>query len=142
VDRPDAYEYGAFALRGQGKDDGLLDLRSLLSEQSQERAYSSYKSKVYARGSIKSKEHDGEISDALVEEECLSKFDLGPGAEACDHLRFFVDGLVLGAKEKVEEWLRAMQRRGTYRRRKNPIALSESSPWFVLREQRSHFEGG
>ena len=40
-----------------------------------------------------------------LQEECLSKFDLGSGAETRDHLRFFVDGLVIGAKDKVQEWL-------------------------------------
>ena len=59
-----------------------------------------------------------------------------------DHLRFFVDGLVVGAKEKVEEWLLRMQHRGTYRRRKNPIALPKQSPWFALHEQRSTLRVG
>jgi len=142
VARPEDYAYGAFALREKGDPEQLLDLRHLLSEKTEVEAYSSYKSKVYARGSVQSKGCDAVISDQLVEEECLSKFDLGSGAEARDHLRFFVDGLVIGAKDKVQEWLLHMQNRGTYRRRKNPIALPKQSPWFALREQRSHFEGG
>jgi putative transposase len=118
VARPEDYAFGAFALREKGDPEQLLDLRHLLSEKTEVEAYSSYKSKVYARGSVQSKGCDAVISDQLVDEQCLSKFDLGSGAEARDHLRFFVDGLVIGAKEKVEEWLLRMQSRGTYRRRK------------------------
>ena len=61
-------------------------------------------------------------------EECLSKFDLGSGAEARDHLRFFVDGLVIGDKDKVQEWLLHRQHRGTYRRRKNPYIFFITKP--------------
>jgi hypothetical protein len=142
VARPEDYPFGAFALREKGDPNQLLNLRHLLSEKTEVEAYSSYKSKVYSRGSVHSKDCDAVISDQLVKEQCLSKFDLGSGDEARDHLRFFVDGLVIGTKEKIEAWLLRMQSRGTYRRRKNPIALPKQSPWFALREQRSHFEGG
>jgi hypothetical protein len=66
---------------------------------------------------------------------------LGAKEEKRDHFRFYIDGLVLGARDKVEDWLNRLKESGIYLRRKNPVPIREGMSWFAIREQRSHYEG-
>jgi len=141
VQHPEDYGYGAFALRSCRHDKALIDLRSLLSERTKAGAFEQYRAMVYLRGSVPSKEKDAVITSAVIDGEMARNFDLGSSGEGREHFRFYVDGLVLGAKEKVEEWLTRLQDLGHYRRRKNPVPIREGLEWFAIREQRSHFEG-
>jgi len=142
VERPEEYEYGAFALRAQMEDKGLADLRPLLSERTKAKAFEQYRSMVYLRGHVPSGEKGAAIKDAVLDGEMKMNFDLGTTGEKRDHFRFYVDGLVIGAKEKVLEWMENLQVSGVFRRRKNPVPIREGMDWFSIREQRSHFEGG
>ena len=54
---------------------------------------------------------------------------------------FYVDGLVIGLRDKVEAWLEKLPDAGVYVRRKNSIVIKKGLEWFSLREQRGHFEG-
>ncbi len=142
VKRPEEYEFGAYALRARGEAKHLTDLRPLLSERTKAKAFEQYKVLVYMRGCIKSKDKDAVIKEATVDGEMLKHFDLGTGDEKRDHFRFYVDGLVIGAKEKVMAWMERLQESGVYRRRKNPVPIREGMEWFSIREQRRHYDGG
>ncbi len=67
------------------------------------------------RGCIQSKDKDVVMKEATVDGEMLKHFVLGTGDEKRDHFRFYVDGLVVGAKEME---------------------------WFSIREQRRNYDGG
>jgi len=141
VERPEEYEFGAFRLRSRREDKGLVDLRPLLSERTKAKAYEKYRSMVYLRGNV-SGEKGFVISDVVIDGEMKKNFDLGSKGEQREHFRFYVDGLVVGAKEKVMEWLVELQASGVFRRRKNPVPIREGMEWFTVREQRGHYEGG
>ncbi len=93
-------------------------------------------------GCIQSKDKDTVIKEAPIDGEMLKHFGLGIGDEKRDHFRFYVEGLVIGAKEKVMAWMERLQETGVYRRRKNPVPIREGMEWFSIREQRGHYDGG
>jgi hypothetical protein len=139
--------HGAYAQRvKQSLPVHFLQLNELLHDKDENKAFDSYRTQVYLRGNIASKEGQAEISDKDLGHVLNAPFDLGcpKHGEKRDHLRFFVDGLVLGSKGRVERWLNELRDSGHYKRRKNPRSISgnDSSNWFCLREQRSHFQGG
>jgi putative transposase len=142
IERPEDYEYGAFYLRSRRDDKDLVDLRPLLSERTKAKALEQYRSMVYLRGNVSHGEKGGAIRDSVIDGEMKKNFDLGSHGEKRDHFRFYVDGLVLGTKEKVLEWLEYLQVSGVFRRRKNPVPIRDGMEWFSIREQRSHYEGG
>lgn len=142
VTKPEDYEYCGFYRRmGMEKHD-LLDLKKLVSERTKMKSLESYRSLLYARGSIATKENTGEISSKVFDAELAQNFQLGVSDEKRDHFRFYVDGLVIGAKEKVVEWINRLRADGVYLRRKNPVPVKEGLGWFSVREQRGNFEGG
>jgi len=142
VELPEEYEYGSYCLRDRREDKALVDLRGLLSERTKAKAFEQYRSMVYLRGSVPSKAKDAVIDAPVVDGEMKKNFNLGCKGEKRDHFRFYVDGLVIGAKEKVMEWMEALQESGVFRRRKNPVPIKEGLEWFSIREQRGHYEGG
>jgi hypothetical protein len=147
VARPEDDQYSAYAQRQkQALPEHFLSLNELLHEDDEDDAFASYRTQVYLRGNIASKERQAEISDEEMEHVLNAPFDLGCAkrGEKRDHLRFFVDGLVLGSKHRVEGWLNELRDSGHYKRRKHPrsIGNDDSDAWFCLREQRSHFQGG
>ena len=89
-----------------------------------------------------SKEGDAVLPEAIIEGEMERNFKIGAKDAAREHFRFYVDGLVIGLRDKVEGWLAKLQDSGVYIRRKNPIPIKKGLEWFALREQRGHFEGG
>jgi REP element-mobilizing transposase RayT len=144
VDRPEDHLYGAYRSRQEQKPmESLLSLSEALNESNENLAFSHYESLVYLRGRVPSKEGQSNIPDQEVDRVHQSPFDFGK-SEKTDHLRFFVDGLVIGCKERVGKWLLDLRANGHYKRRKNPKSIVDDahSSWFSLREQRCHFEGG
>ena len=140
VERPEDSVHGAFALRTKGMAQHLRDLRPLLGELT--KAFEQYRSQVYARCSVLRKEGDAVLPEAVLDAEMERNFNIGAKDEAREHFRFYVDGLVIDLRDKVEGWLGKLQDAGVYVRRKNPIAIKKGLEWFSLREQRGHFEGG
>ena len=83
----------------------LCDLRPLLGERTKAKAFGQYRSQVYARGSVPSKESDAVLPEAIIDAEMKRNFNLGAKDEAREHFRFYVDGFVIGLRDKVEGWL-------------------------------------
>lgn len=142
VNRPEEYEYCGFYRRMQTRKHHLSDIRGLLSEKTKVKALEIYRSLLYTRGSIATKEKTGEICAKVFDEELAHNFELGSSNEKNDHLRFYVDGLVIGAKDKIKAWINRLRDDGVYLRRKNPVQIKDGLGWFSVREQRANFEGG
>jgi REP element-mobilizing transposase RayT len=141
VKRPEDYIYSGFALRTGGEKHNLCDLKGLVCEKSQRKALESYRALVYTRGGVRTKENTAEICAKAMDREMAQNFDLSYSNEKRDHFRFYVDGLVVGSKEKILSWIHRLRSEGTYLRRKNPIPIKKGLEWFSIREQRSHFDG-
>jgi putative transposase len=141
VKRPEEYAFGAFVLRWNGESKALYDLRNLLSERTKAKAFEQYRSMVYLRGGVGSKSKDAVIEVEVIDGEMKKNFDLGTRGENREHFRFYIDGLVIGAREKVMEWMLRLRSDGIYHRRKNPVPIREGLEWYSIREQRGHYEG-
>jgi hypothetical protein len=100
---------------------------SFLLESDEQKSFAVYRTQVYLRGNIASKEGQAEISDAEVDRVLDGPFDLGcvKFGEKRDHLRFFVDGFVLGSKHRVGRWLDELRDSGHYKRRKHPKSIGD-----------------
>lgn len=141
VKRPENYQYGGFALRMSREKHELCKLNDLVGEISHKKALESYRALIYTRGSISTKENKSEICSKALDQELARNFDFSYSEEKRDHFRFYVDGLVVGSKEKILKWINRLREEGVYLRRKNPVPIKKDLKWFTLREQRSHFEG-
>lgn len=141
VKRPEDYAHGGFALRMSGKKHMLQGLEELTGEISQEKALEAYRALVYTRGRVSTKENTAEICTKVFDQELARNFNLSYSEEKRDHFRFYVDGLVVGSKEKILDWINRLREEGVYLRRKNPVPIKKGLEWFSIREQRSHFEG-
>jgi len=137
VERPEDYKFGALHLREMGLMKGLVKLKDLTNFKRENLAYRDYKAEIYFRGSVRTKENQIEINEDILREEIDRDFK--PRGVFMKRMRFFIDGLVVGSKDKIEQWLSDCHKNNLYRRRKNPIALTHGFG-FSLREQRSHFE--
>ena len=83
-----------------------------------------------------SKEGDAVLPEAIIDAEMQCNFKLGAKDEAREHCRFYVDGLMIGLRDKVEAWLGKLQESSVVVRRKNPIPIKQGLEWFSLRKQR------
>ena len=137
VEKPEEYQYGAMFRREINRHKDFVLLKKVLNEKSEKGAYICYKSQVYFRGAVKTKEYQKEIPEKVLQEQLDNDFK--PKGVLRKKLRFFTDGLIIGSKEKVLDWLDECRSNQIYQRRKNPIEI-ENSLFFCLREQRSHFE--
>jgi len=133
VERPEDYKEGALFRREIGESANLIDLKDILNEENEQQAYVEYKSIVYFRGSVKTKENQSEITQETLNEEIACSFK--PRGVFKKRLRFFVDGLVLGPKIKVEEWLERCRQHHMYGDRKMPVAIPDGFG-YSLRGQR------
>ena len=98
-------------------------------------AMTSYRSRLYLRGAVATKNNQAVISEQVMLEEQKRGFE-HPGAYQV-RLRCFTDGVVLGGREQVGRVVEDYRRRRVYRRRRHPI-VQLGGMLFSLREQRSH----
>ena len=135
VDKPEEYKYGALIRRMKNSAPDLMPLNSILNEASEEEALTIYRSKVYLRGEIKSKDNDAVISESIIQEELA--YDFEPIKKR--KWRFMTDGLAIGAEDKIFLFLETLRKRGIFKRRKNPVEIPQyGGKMFSLREQRGH----
>ena len=100
-----------------------------------------YRSQVYLRGDVPSKENEVGIPEDILTKEIASDFKYDKTRRNSGGLRHFLDGLVLGTQDHVEKWIDRLDGRGVYKRRKQPKEIQGIVVQFALREQRRHFEG-
>jgi REP element-mobilizing transposase RayT len=136
VERPEQWRWGSASLRQLRQDSWLIPLEDLFENPKDKMTvYADYRGMLYHRGAIQTKPDSGIIRQELFEAEQARGFRHA-GAYG-KRLRFFTDGLVLGSRLQVEDWIRDLRRRGYYLRRKHSIRqMVDQATVYTLREQR------
>ena len=136
--RPEEFEGSSAYLRELKQDGWLLPLSAFLDRGPRAfgTLFTQYKSLLYHRGAVPTKEGQAAISPELLALEGQRGFERSGGF--LKQLRYYTDGLLIGAERVVREQLSRMQASGDYERRLNPIEQREARQ-FSLREQRGHF---
>ncbi len=137
VARPEAWKGCSLHLREAGRDDWLMPLTRLF-EQSKERALTEYRSLVYYRGAVPTKEGQASLSARIVQEEAVRGFEVSGMYRK--RLRYFVDGLVIGSERLIRKQIDALHDKGQYLSRQNPVSHLNGVHQ-SLREQRSTIVG-
>ncbi|MBF0245322.1 MAG: transposase [Planctomycetes bacterium] len=118
VERPEDYEHGSAKLRDMALDKWLLDLREILGVKSKTESRALYRSLLYNRGAVQTREGQAAIPEsAMTEAEAADFQDRGIFRK---RLRHFTRGLVLGSRESIAVWLERCRESGYYRRRTRP----------------------
>lgn len=135
IERPEEWNGSSLYLRELGgrRSDWLMPLEDILGH-GRESEYKHYKSRVYYRGAVPTKEGQVAISWDLLKLEQSRGFER-PGTLR-SRKRFFTRGVVVGDQESVAPYLWHMRSRGFYRRRSGPVSI-DGSPHFSLRKQRA-----
>ena len=136
-ERPEAYRWSSLYAREAKQDGHLLALSEILGERPRG-ILEAYKSMLYHRGAVKTKEGQKAICPEVLKREAARGFKRRGAYRK--KLRYFTDGLALGGEILIREQLANLRETGRYRRRKHPVAHGEGMP-FSLREQRDHFVG-
>jgi REP element-mobilizing transposase RayT len=134
VRRPEQWKAGSARLRWKGKDQDLIPLSEIFVGIDPAQVYEVYRFRLYTRGACR-KQGKSSISGEVLERKAAQGF--GRRGMYRKRLRFYTDGLAVGAQEPVAILLDLFRKRGDYLRRRNPIPQLEGL-LFSLREQRSH----
>jgi len=134
--RPEDYAYTSLHWREIGRAEWLAPLQSLLNESSEAASLMAFKAQVYYRGGVCSEEGQAEIPQALIEAEANN--DFATRNLFTKKLRFYTDGLVICAKERIRKFSEAMVESGIYRRLHDPRKQLTGTV-FCLRGQRGNF---
>ncbi len=135
VQRPEDFVGCSAHLRESGKASWLLPLSEVMNK-GLSSYYREYKGLLYYRGAVPTKSHQAAIPMKLLQREEERGFK--ESGVYLKKLRYFTDGLALGASELVLEQLARLRDVGQFLRRKNPIP-QEDGCQHSLREQRSNF---
>ncbi len=135
VNRPEHWKWGSAGWRLSGEDQDLIPLEELFPADPGTDVYRSYRSRLYHRGAVPTRENQAAIPGWILQQEHRRGY-ARPGAFR-RRLRFLTDGLAVGPAEKVAQLLENYRRQGRYRRRRHPIPQL-GGVLFSLREQRSN----
>jgi len=133
VRRPEDFEGSSVFLRDIGEDKWLFPLSKVIGGCDDAKALIEYKSLLYYRGNIKTKENQSTISNELLEKEKARGFK-SKGVYA-KRARYFTDGVIIGGDELVRNYIDKLKEKGFYLRRKNPIPIDKNGV-FSLRGNR------
>ena len=135
VERPEDWQWNSAALRATQSDQWLIPLEELLIESAHEDAFSTYRAQLYYRGAVITKQTMVGIPERVLRQEQARGFSTR-GAYRF-RLRFFTEGLFIGTRIQVEDWITDLKRRGCYLRRKNPVVQKvREAVVYTLRKQR------
>ncbi len=132
VQRPEAWKGSSLYLRQAGQGAWLMPLTSLFAK-TKKRALTEYRSLVYYRGAVPTKQGQVPVSQRIIKEEEARGFAVRGVYRK--RLRYFVDGLVIGSEDFVRTRINQLRESKQYLRRKHPIPQPEG-PHLSLREQR------
>ncbi len=133
VERPEDWKGCSLHLREAGQDEWLMPLTALF-DKTKKRALTEYRSLIYYRGAVSTKQGQVAIARRIVQEEAARGFEAS--GVYIKRLRYFVDGLVIGSEEFIRKHLDVLRDHGHYTKRKHPIPQLEGIH-LSLREQRS-----
>lgn len=119
VKRPEDYRYSSCFLRSIKKADDFTPLTELTGITDAEEAGRHYRSLLYWRGAIRSREKQAVIPESIVRAEEARGFR----ERGCfrRRLAYYRDGLAVGCSDFVAEMLIRAREAGIYRRRKHPV---------------------
>jgi hypothetical protein len=133
VKRPEDFDGSSLYYRELKDDKWMTPITEVANRPKRADALRDYKSCIYYRGSVATKENQAAISKRIIKEEETRGFR----AEGIftKRIRHFTDGVVIGSEEFVREKLNRLRNAGQYLRRKNPVLHSDGMH-ASLREQR------
>lgn len=137
VVRPEEYTGSSCALRHAKADRWMLKLSDIVGHRDRKRAMLEYRSLLYLRGNVPSKEGQMSIPDEVLAAEAARGYEVS-GVFA-RRLRCFTDGLAVGCEGFVREVLGQLREAGRFKRRKNPTA--QIGVLMSVREQRGNAVG-
>ena len=135
VEHPEDWRWSSAALREVGEDSWLMRLEDMGVWSRSEDVMREYRGLLYHRGEVATRPGTVRIGQDLLDRE--RNRGLGrPGAYR-RRLGFFTQGLVLGSRLQVEDWITQLRRRGYYLRRRYSIRQKVGQATLhTLREQR------
>jgi len=137
VESPELWKWSSASLRLLRQDSWLISLEEVLGNQKDsESLYALYRNLLYHRGAIPTLPGTPSIPRDLLRSEEARGFRR-PGAYR-RRLRFFTEGVVLGTRLQVEEWIQKLRIQGYYLRRRYSIPQKvDRAILYSLREQRT-----
>lgn len=117
--RPEEFDGSSIYYREMKDDNWMMPLTEITGRTKRGDAMRDYKSCIYYRGSVPTKDNQAPISKRLLAEEESRGF----ASEGIfkRRIRHFTDGVVIGSEEFVKEKLDRLRAVGQYLRRKNPV---------------------
>lgn len=137
VERPELFNGSSIFYRENKLDDWLMSLDFLYSGKNRKSKLREYRSRLYYRGSVPTKEGQGKISESILKAEIARGFK--EKGMFLRRLRYFVDGIAIGSEAFLRRRLALLRESGRYSRRRHPIKQLDGIHW-SLREQRCHVE--
>ncbi len=119
VQRPEEWRFGSVFLREIGRDGWLLPVESLLSHTDHREALVEFRQLLYHRGAVPSRAGQARIPEEVLEREAARGFSIRGAFRR--RLGYFVDGLLLGARDVVADHLARLRAEGRYHRRGEPV---------------------
>ena len=135
VDHPEEFEGSSAFARSHGRSRGLAPLSEMTGQSNARKAAREYRSMLYYRGNVPTRLGQARIPDHVVQAEEARGFK--QRGSYLKRLRYMRDGVIIGTKSRIQEYLEQYRRSGKYLRRKNPIPQNNGQH-YTLREQRSH----
>ena len=135
AEKPEDFKSCSAYLRDIRQDRWLIPLGQVM-DKGLDGYYREYKALLYYRGAIRTKAFQNVISERTLRKEEARGFKESGAYRK--KLRYFTDGLALGAKELVRAKINKLRDAGQMQRRINPTEQKDGCQ-HSLREQRSHF---
>jgi putative transposase len=133
IKRPEDFDGSSLYYRELKDDKWMVPITEIMNRPKRVEALRDYKSCIYYRGSVPTKENQAAISKRIIKEEEARGF--ASEGIFTKRIRHFTDGVVIGSEEFVREKLNRLRIAGQYLRRKNPV-LHSAGMHASLREQR------
>ncbi len=119
VELPENYDGSSLYYREMKDDKWMGAITEITGRSRRKEAMSDYKSAVYYRGSVATKENQAAISPRVLK--LVESKDFKTEGLFTKRLRHFTEGVVIGSEEYIKEKLDKLRERKTYLRRKNPV---------------------
>jgi putative transposase len=119
VKRPEEFEGSSLYYREVKDDKWMVPITEITRRPKRFEALQDYKSCIYYRGSVATKENQAVISKRLLAEEEARGFKTE--GSFTKRIRHFTDGVVIGSEEFVRAKIEQLRESGQYLRRKNPV---------------------
>jgi putative transposase len=120
VHRPEEFDGSSLYYRELKDDKWMAPITEITGRPKRACALCDYKSCIYYRGSVPTKENQAAISKRLLAEEESRGF--ASEGLFTKRIRHFTDGVVIGSEEFVRNKLNRLRIAGQYLRRKNPVS--------------------